>query len=353
MFRLWVIVASLLVLLHDAGASQSAPTARVPATKFDMKKASSKRSDKRRSKSTSTSVAPASVGKKVSVKDSFFDKVEEHNKEAASLLMQLCSTKTGWEHVNTKDGVRVERRTLPAGSFVDASDAEKGSKHACVKSTGIVKVSPDAVFDLFVDNTRVSEYNEHCKEMRDVQLFPKKLGMNPTENSWTKISWASSPKYGPFKPRDFCSVVNFRRFRNGTSVIINRPAYHPKYPPSKKFVRATILLAGNVLEPYGPDGTQCKITQIAHVNPGGGADTAAMAWVINKLCAVGPPTFIRKLEAAAARTPLAARTKGSGPGGAWLEKIKVPKWFNEKLAAKKTPIIVAWGNAVDKFRKRS
>lgn len=319
-----------------------------------MKKASSRRSDKRKSKVTSTSTSPTIVeGNKISVKDSFFDKVEEHNKEAASLFMQLFNTKTGWEHVNTKDGVRVERRTLPAGTFVDASDAEKGSKHACVKSTGIVKASPDAVFDLFVDNTRVSEYNEHCKEMKDVQLFPKKMGLNPTENSWTKISWASSPKYGPFKPRDFCSVVNFRRFRNGTSLIINRPAYHPKYPPNKKFVRATILLAGNVLEPYGPDGTQCKITQIAHVNPGGGADTAAMAWVINKLCAVGPPTFIRKLEAAAMKTVASARVgKSSTPGGEWLEKIKVPAWFNGKKAATKSPIVVAWASAVDKLRNR-
>lgn len=33
-------------------------------------------------------------------------------------------------------GVSVQRRSLPAGSFVDSSDAEKGSKHACVKSSG-------------------------------------------------------------------------------------------------------------------------------------------------------------------------------------------------------------------------
>jgi hypothetical protein len=45
-----------------------------------------------------------------------------------------------------------------------------------------------------------------------------------------------------------------------------------------------------------------KFTQIAHINPGGGADTTAIAWVINKLCAVGPPTFIRKLETAAQST---------------------------------------------------
>lgn len=33
-------------------------------------------------------------------------------------------------------GVSVERRSLPAGTFVDATDAAKGSKHACVRSSG-------------------------------------------------------------------------------------------------------------------------------------------------------------------------------------------------------------------------
>jgi hypothetical protein len=32
---------------------------------------------------------------------------------------------------------------------------------------------------------------------------------------------------------------------------------------------------------------------------GGISDTTAVAWIINKLCAVGPPTFVRKLEIAA------------------------------------------------------
>jgi hypothetical protein len=34
-------------------------------------------------------------------------------------------------------GVSVERRNMPPGTFVDSSDAAKGSKHACVKATGI------------------------------------------------------------------------------------------------------------------------------------------------------------------------------------------------------------------------
>jgi len=58
-----------------------------------------------------------------------------------------------------------------------------------------------------------------------------------------------------------------------------------------------VLLAGNIITPYGNGKT--KLVQVAHINPGGGADTKAAAWIINKLCGVGPPTFIRNLEKAA------------------------------------------------------
>ena len=116
------------------------------------------------------------------------------------MLSELFSATSGWKYVNTKDGVIVEKRTLPAGSFVDASDAEKGSKHACVKSTGVVKAPLDVVFELFTDNSRVSEYNEHCKVMKDVHQFPQKgkapfaadSGADGMGGGSTKITWAHS-----------------------------------------------------------------------------------------------------------------------------------------------------------------
>ena len=352
----WWCCAALVVLSLCAAARV---TARIPATKFDMKQSSSVRTDKKKQKATNSPLR--------SVKDTFFDSVDDHNKEAAAMLSELFSATSGWDYVNIKDGVKVEKRTLPAGSFVDASDAEKGSKHACVKSTGIIKAPLEAVFELFTDNTRVSEYNEHCKVIKDVHQFPKLIrspfagnmggsgdsggGVDGNSGGSTKITWASSPKYGPFKARDFVSVVNYRRFKNGTAVILNRPAYHPKYPPSKNFVRATVLLAGNVLEPHGPDGQHCKVTQIAHVNPGGGADTAAMAWVINKLCSVGPPTFIRNLERAAQKTASARAAAGGVKKGERRHPFRLggngstlPGWFGVDVANKTpAPLIVAWG----------
>ena len=119
--------------------------------------------------------------------NNFFAKVEEQNQEASDTLSRLFYSNSGWNFVNTKDGVNVEKRTLPAGSFVDVIDAAKGSKHACVKSSGVIQASAEAVFDLFQDNSRVSSYNEHCLLMKDVHNFPRK----PTDQSWTKVSWAA------------------------------------------------------------------------------------------------------------------------------------------------------------------
>ena len=218
----------------------------------------------------------------------FVDRLEDDNNEALKLVNKIISSKDGWEYVNTKDDVIVEKRFLPAGKFVEGKDAAKGGKHACVKSVGILNASPESLYKLFLDNSRVSEYNEHCETVKDIEYYPRK-------NS--KIVWACSPKYGPFKARDFCSVVNYIKSSGGKYIILNRPAYHKSYPPSNKYVRATILLAANIIEPCGKG--KSKLTQIAHLNPGGAADNSAAAWIINQLCAVGPPTFMKKLEKAA------------------------------------------------------
>lgn len=201
--------------------------------------------------------------------------------------------------MNSKDGVTVYKKYLQdSPRYLQPQDIKAGKKHAIVKSSGIISASPKAVFDLFLNNRRVKEYNEHCEIVRDVHVYPKH-----SQEHWCKIAWAASPKYGVFKAREFCSVVAYYvHANNGTYYILNRPAYLSKCPNSGKYVRATILLAGNIIEPYGPGGNQTRFTQIAHINPGGGADTSAVAWLINKLCAYGPPTFIRKLEISAIKS---------------------------------------------------
>lgn len=72
------------------------------------------------------------------------------------------------------------------------ADAGKGSaQFACVKATAVLSVPPEVVYLLFADNSRVSEYNEHCREVMDLEIL--------SEDS--KITWAASGRMGPFKVR--------------------------------------------------------------------------------------------------------------------------------------------------------
>ena len=175
----------------------------------------------------------------------------------------------------------------------------------------------------------------------------------------------SGPSYGPFKARDYVSVVNFKEFNNGTFMITNRPAYHPDFPPNKKYVRATLLLVGNIIEPVMGIGNEqhTRLTQVAHINPGGAADTSAAAFVINKLCAVGPPSFIKKLEAAAQKSDRMKNKTNeksfkmssiandlNNIKKKWSD-MKIPKEIDKKISEKKKRIIAAFTNSRINIRK--
>lgn len=49
----------------------------------------------------------------------------------------------------------------------------------------------------------------------------------------------------PKQARDFCTIVHYRKLKDGSLVVINRSADHVKAPRSDKYVRSEILLAGN------------------------------------------------------------------------------------------------------------
>jgi hypothetical protein len=240
----------------------------------------------------------------------FLSNVEKDNKDALYTLFYLVNSTDGWYNIGTRKGVTVERRYLtPSGSFVSKADASKGFKHACVKSTAILDVSPDHVFNLLADSKRAREYNDHIKTNRDVIHLPAQSNNNNNNFShWTKCTWAATAKNGIFKPRDFLTVAHFTRYDNGTSIMLNRPAYLKSHQPTDKYVRATVLLAGNIIRPHGLYGNQTHLTMLAQINPGGISDTPAAAWIINKLCASGPPSFIRQLEHAAQKTKLSIST---------------------------------------------
>jgi hypothetical protein len=44
----------------------------------------------------------------------------------------------------------------------------------------------------------------------------------PALSSDTRLTWASSKKYGPFKPRDFITRVHHRQMKDGTFVVMTQ-----------------------------------------------------------------------------------------------------------------------------------
>ena len=97
-------------------------------------------------------------------------------------------------------------------------------------STAVLNAKPRDVYQLFLDNDRVSEYNEHCNSLEDLQQLSKD----------TKVSWSVTNRMGPFKARDFVTVVHYRELQNGKLVAANRPAVHAKKPPVGKYQRAEV-----------------------------------------------------------------------------------------------------------------
>ena len=98
-------------------------------------------------------------------------------------------------------------------------------------------------------------------------------------------------------------MVHYRRYPDGTLVVVNRPATHPSRPVGSKYQRGEILLAGNIMEPIKGEPDKCMFTMITHVNPGGVVDNPVGAKILNALAASAPVEFVSKLEEAANRNP--------------------------------------------------
>lgn len=76
-----------------------------------------------------------------------------------------------------------------SGRVSGGGESNSAPQFACVKATAIISVPPEVVYLLFADNSRVREYNEHCKEVKDLEVLSQD----------SKITWAASGRMGPFK----------------------------------------------------------------------------------------------------------------------------------------------------------
>mmetsp|Transcript_9735 Transcript_9735/g.13308 ORF Transcript_9735/g.13308 Transcript_9735/m.13308 type:complete len:557 (-) Transcript_9735:40-1710(-) len=237
--------------------------------------------------------AVRTLQEKLQASESVYDELIGRKKAAVhySLMNDIVLNKVlnlidqndpGWELIRSDGDINVYRKFIRGGETF-------GSQYACVKCSGIIHASPESILTLFEDNTRVREYNTFFDRGRDLETV--------AEN--TKVVWACSPPIFPFKARDFCTVVHFRKLKDGTVVVLNRATTHEEAPVSNDFVRAAIVLAANIIQPVPGNPNACKLTMITQLDPGGFAPPV----IVNNVCTIGPISFMRLIESAAKRTP--------------------------------------------------
>lgn len=175
------------------------------------------------------------LNSKIALRDSIYGELLDKRTEAirytamsdrtlSKVLQLIDANAAGWKLMKSVDGIEVYR-------LLKEHSSAEGS-YACVKSYGVIRASPSKVVSLLADITRMKEYNSFFDRGRDVAV----VGAN------MKIVWASSISLFPFKPRDFCTVVNVRRLKDGTTLILNTGTNHPLVPQKAKYIRGAVKL---------------------------------------------------------------------------------------------------------------
>ena len=210
---------------------------------------------------------------------------EAINDDLVNKILRICD-KAEWTQISNDDGIRVWRTSLPPDLAVGGQPLGKTSQFYAIMAQGILDAPPAQVHKYFIDNSRVHEYNEYCKEIKDLEQI----------DANTKITWSASGKVGPFKERDFVTRVHYRTLPDGTLVIANRRQESELAPSSERYLRMEIMVGGNIIRCVEGDASKTHFTVLTHVNPGGVAETRLGAMILNSAAASGPLKFIHGLR---------------------------------------------------------
>uniref|UniRef100_A0A7S2ZJH5 START domain-containing protein n=1 Tax=Rhodosorus marinus TaxID=101924 RepID=A0A7S2ZJH5_9RHOD len=223
------------------------------------------------------------------------DSLEETTDSLHSQFEQIEGGE-GWAEVRSSYGITVWKKKGDRRSKRGRSGVE--DRLYIVKAQGTIGAPPKQVYDIFMDNNRIHEYNKLCNGVQDLEVV----------NGETKITWSCSRSIGPFKPRDFVTLIHTKRKRCGSYLVLNRAVRSKAARPRRGFVRGEILLAGHLFGTVPGDPNSTSFMTLMQVNPGGVAEMPLGTRIINRLCTNGPLNFIRNLERLAQGKPALART---------------------------------------------
>ena len=171
----------------------------------------------------------------------------------------------------------------PAGQIVAWTQklpkGEPGSGSSVVKARGLVRATPQELFDLVWDSSRVYEYNKYTGGRTDVATLGPK----------TKVVWNRTRPPGA-KPQDFCTVLHgVTQQKDGTLLLLSTATTHPAVAPSAAFARSEVLLGANLMRPVGPKLTE--VTTVSHVVTNG-----IPSFLVERVAASSAADFIKTVD---------------------------------------------------------
>lgn len=156
---------------------------------------------------------------------------------------------------------------------------EPGCGTSVVRARGLVRATPQELFDLVWDSSRVLEYNKYSGGRTDLA----------TLGPQTKVVWNRTRPPGA-KPQDFCTVMHGVVYaNNGTRLLLSTATTHHAAPPSKAFARSEVLLGANLMRPVGPRLTE--VTTVNHVSTNG-----IPSFLVERVAASSAAGFIKTVD---------------------------------------------------------
>ena len=187
---------------------------------------------------------------------------------------------------------------------LDSNSRRKMTQEPTVLSETIMDASPSDVFRLFKDNSRVHEYNDNCVELHDIESI----------NEETKISWCATAKIGPFKARDFVTLVHYCDHKGGFASVAAH-VDHPLLPPAEGYVRAQIQINATFMHPIPNEPNKTCFIQMTRVGELGSIlDSPVARKVSQQIQENAPIDFSKKFnEALKRRHPIPNKNISKSP----------------------------------------
>ncbi|KAM9375600.1 START domain containing 14 [Pholidichthys leucotaenia] len=205
-----------------------------------------------------------------------------------------CLSTDNWKNKYDKEGIQV---------WVEIPPANKGKQgpkvHKMKCQMKIEDVSAATLYDVLLDGEYRREWDDIMRESHDIA----RLSANADVGYY---SW----KCKIIKDRDVVTLRSWK-IEDDDYLIVNFSVKHPKWPPTKEYVRAVSILTGYYVKSTGPNS--CIFIYLSHADPRGSVPKV----LVNIATRTLAPTVMKAVHKAALEYP-AWKQKRSPSVKPWL-----------------------------------